>query len=233
MFVAEARGLTLLQSAAAVAVPAVIGTGETDDPAWIVLEWVEAGRRVKDFFTAFGSGLAALHAHAQPRFGLEQDNYIGTLPQQNRQEDDGVAFFIDHRLAPQLDAALRAGRLDARAGVLFEELFARLPDLLPAEPPALLHGDLWSGNFMTGAEGYAVLIDPAVYYGFREADVAMTLLFGGFDEAFYDAYHAVRPLVPGWRDRMDVYNLYPLLVHVNLFGGGYAGQVMQILRRYV
>ncbi len=233
MFDAEARGLTLLRSAGALAVPAVIGTGETEDTAWIVLEWIETGRRAKDFFMAFGSGLAALHAHTQPRFGLDHDNYIGSLPQPNRQDDDGVAFFIDRRLAPQLDTALHAGRIDTRAGSLFEKLFARLPDLLPRESPALLHGDLWSGNFMTGPDGRAVLIDPAVYYGLREADLAMTLLFGGFDAAFYAAYHAVHPLAPGWRDRMDAYNLYPLLVHVNLFGGGYAGQVMQILRRYV
>jgi fructosamine-3-kinase len=154
------------------------------------------------------------------------------LPQQNTPARNGATFFVESRLRPQAERARLASRIGADTMKRLDRFFETLPAWLPDEPPALLHGDLWSGNFMTGPGGGAWLIDPAVYYGFREADLAMSLLFGGFDPAFYEGYAEVFPPAPGWRERVDGFNLYPLLVHVNLFGGGYAAQVASIVKRY-
>ncbi|MFZ1692867.1 MAG: fructosamine kinase family protein, partial [Flavobacteriales bacterium] len=161
------------------------------------------------------------------------DNYIGSLKQVNTPAADWPSFFIHQRLEPQLRMARDAKRVEAGMAFRFERLFAKLDQLITVEPPALLHGDLWSGNFICDANAQPVLIDPAVYYGHREMDIAMTKLFGGFDSGFYAAYNDAWPMERGWEERMDLCNLYPLLVHVNLFGGGYAAQVEAALRRFV
>lgn len=233
MFEAEADGLQRLREAGPLRVPQVIGHGEDHDDSFLLLEWVEAGDKGTDFWADFGRGLAQLHRHTQEHFGLDRDNYIGSLPQRNTAERDWPGFFIHQRLEPQLKIARDRKRVEAGMAFRFERLFHQLDTLFPAEPPALLHGDLWSGNFICDSEGRPVLIDPAVYYGHREMDLAMTKLFGGADDALYTAYHAERPLEQGWEERLDVCNLYPLLVHVNLFGGGYVRQVEGVLRRFV
>lgn len=232
MFDAEAHGLNLLRKAGSIAVPSVIGLGKTADKSFLVLEWIESGKRVKNFFEDFGRRLAKLHSCSQSYFGLDRDNYIGSLRQINNPAESFEEFFITQRLELQLKTAIENGRLPASAHKSFGQLYVRLREIIPPEKPALLHGDLWSGNYMTGSDGYACICDPAVYYGHREADIAMTLLFGGFDHDFYESYHRHFPLENNWRQRVDIFNLYPLLVHVNLFGGGYAGEVMSIVKRF-
>jgi len=233
MFAAEARGLKLLRSATALAVPEVIQVGEADSFQYLVLQYISPGTRSADYWQHFGSGLAALHKTSAHQFGLDHDNYIGSLPQKNKGTARWVDFFIEQRLNTQLRMAQEDGKLDLSILKKFDRLFDRLPSMFPEEAPALLHGDLWGGNIMTNSAGAPCLIDPAVYFGHREADLAMTRLFGGFDPSFVRNYEEVYPLLPGYDDRLDLYNLYPLLVHVNLFGSGYAGQVVSILNHFV
>ena len=232
-FQAEADGLAAIRRTGAIRVPEVIATGEDAAfGAFLLLEWVDSAPQARDFWERFGRALAEMHAAVpRERFGWPRDNYIGSSPQVNTQRDSWVAFFRDCRLAPQFRRASRW--FDAAAQRRVARLLDRLEDIL-VEPdhPSLLHGDLWSGNFITGGDGQAWLIDPAVYAGHAEADLAMTELFGGFPHRFYDAYREARPLQPGYDQRRDLYNLYHLLNHLNLFGGGYLGAVERTLRRY-
>jgi len=232
MFAAEAKGLALLRQAGALGVPAVVACGEGQGQSFIIMEFIHAAARTRLFWENFGRALARLHRHRAVRFGLDHDNYIGSLPQSNTRHDTWHSFFIEERLRKQSRPARDAGLLSSVHIRQLESLYPRLAGFFPAEAPALLHGDLWSGNFMTDNRGEACLIDPAVYYGHREAELAFTRLFGGFDVRFYDAYHEAFPLHHGWEERMDMYNLYPLLVHVNLFGGGYVAEVVNILNKY-
>lgn len=232
MFAAEADGLRRLRIAGPLRVPAVIAHGDDHDDSYLLLEWVEGGIKRPGFWTDFGRGLAQLHRHTQEHFGLERDNYIGSLVQRNTPERDWPSFFIHQRLEPQLKMARDRKRVEAGMAFRFERLFHQLDKRFPAEPPALLHGDLWSGNLRCDSDGHPVLIDPAVYYGHREMDLAMTKLFGGFDAALYSAYNTEWPLEQDWEARVDLCNLYPLLVHVNLFGGGYVAQVEGVLLRF-
>jgi fructosamine-3-kinase len=231
MFVLEARGLNILADARCITIPAVHHVGEADGMQFIVMEFIHPAPRKKNYFELLGQRLAALHNHSQSQFGLDHHNYIGSLPQQNTPADSWVEFFVKQRLRPQLEMALQSYRLHADDAKKFDTLFLRLNELLPEDKPSLLHGDLWSGNLMVDDHGEPCLIDPAVYYGHREAEIAFTQLFGGFDEAFYQAYQEAFPLLPGFASRVDIYNLYPLLVHVNLFGGGYSQSVRSILKR--
>lgn len=233
MFEAESKGLQLLRQAGALYVPEVIGSGSTAQMAFILMEYIDPGRADGQFWHRFGTQLAQLHRHTTDRFGLDHDNYIGSLPQLNAQKDEWPDFFLTQRLEPQLKMARDAGLADRSLSRSFQQLYNKLPDLFPEEPPALLHGDLWSGNYLCSSKKQAVLIDPAVYYGHREMDLGMSQLFGGFDMAFYKAYDATWPLEQGWQQRLHLCNLYPLMVHVNLFGSGYLGQVNRILRHYV
>ncbi|MBX2969041.1 MAG: fructosamine kinase family protein [Cyclobacteriaceae bacterium] len=233
MFEKESKGLTLLRTANSIDVPEVIHVGETDDLQFIIMSFVKAGRRAKNYWSLLGEQLAGLHRNTHTCFGLDHDNYIGSLIQKNSAKENWLEFFIEQRLEAQL--ALAEGKRKINAGIRkqFEQLYQKLPDLFPQEKPALLHGDLWNGNVMVNEKGEPTLIDPAVYYGHREAELAFTQLFGGFDQEFYLAYHNAFPLSPGFDARTDLYNLYPLLVHVNLFGGGYLQQAVNILSRYV
>lgn len=233
LFAAEADGLRRLRDAGPLRVPEVIAHGEDHDDSFLLLEWVEGGIKGAGFWANFGRGLAQLHRNTQDHFGLERDNYIGSLVQRNTPERDWPSFFIHQRLEPQLKLARDRKRVEAGMAFRFERLFHQLDTLFPAEPPALLHGDLWSGNLLCDDQGRPVLIDPAVYYGHREMDLAMTKLFGGFDAGLYSAYNTEWPLEQGWEARVDMCNLYPLLVHVNLFGGGYVQQVEAVLKRHV
>ena len=232
LFEAEADGLRRLAAAGPIRVPNIIAQGEDHDDSYLLLEHIGGGLRTDAFWEDFGRSLARLHAHTQDRFGLERDNYIGSLKQVNtlcaRWED----LFIHYRLEPLVKMAQDKGRLAMSDVLRFERLYMRLPSLFPNEPPALLHGDLWNGNFLCDEHNAPVLIDPAVYFGRREMDIAMSRLFGGFEPMFYAAYQNERPLQQGWEERVELCNLYPLLVHLNLFGGGYAQQVAGILKRF-
>ncbi len=232
MFLKEARALELLRAANSISIPQVIGTGDDGTHSFLLLEFVEEAYPDKKFWLEFGRQLAALHKNTSDFYGLDHDNFIGSLPQNNTQEKSWEDFFVQHRLQPQFKMAVDAARLSTADMKLFDAFISRLSYLLPPSEPALLHGDLWSGNFMCNSKREAVLIDPAVYYGSREMDIGMTKLFGGFQTDFYHAYNECFPLEKDWESRIDLVNLYPLLVHVNLFGGGYAQQVKRILKYY-
>ncbi len=232
MFVAERQGLERLASANAIRVPKVVQTFAHGPWQVIIMEYIRRARPSARYWDLLGEQLAALHRHTSSSFGLDEDNYIGSLPQLNSRKKNWTEFFINNRLEIQLRLAAQQGKADVHLRKRFEKLYQRLDEIFPSEPPSLLHGDLWSGNLITDENGQPCLIDPAVYYGHREADLAFTQLFGGFDERFYKAYHACFPLQPGFNQRAGVYNLYPLLVHVNLFGGGYLSSVKNVLSRY-
>lgn len=233
MFRAEAKGLKLLAESKSVYIPEVIGAGEAGSFQFLVLDFIHASHRTQHYWRDFGVQLAALHRNTSSSFGLDHDNYIGSLSQQNTSCATWIEFFTHNRLDAQIRLAERAALVDKSIRRNFETLYTKLPDLLPTEKPALLHGDLWSGNLMVNKHGAPGLIDPAVYFGHREMDIAMTQLFGGFNPEFLQVYHDVFPLTPGVEDRLQLYNLYPLLVHVNLFGGDYLAQVNSILRRFI
>jgi len=236
IFGAEARALAALRAANALRVPEVIahGTGASGY-SWILLEWLEPGRPGPGYWARLGEGLAALHRTRAVRYGWPADNFIGPLPQPNGWLDDWAAFWRTRRLEPQLRLAYDAGWFDSAARTRLDRLLDRLDELLtPAagDGPSLLHGDLWNGNVHVTADGEPALIDPASYYGHREVDLAMSELFGGFAPGFYRAYREAWPLAPGYEEtRRYVYQLYYLLVHVNLFGAGYVGRVREVVGR--
>jgi fructosamine-3-kinase len=232
MFQQEARGLELLFKAGNIPVPEVIACGEAGKDTFIILEYIDSSGQAHNFWTDFGRNLAALHRHSAEQFGLDHDNYIGSLKQYNDQYDSWVDFYREQRLLVQIEMASQSGQLPSATRKSFDQLFKRLDNIFPEEAPSLIHGDLWSGNYMLNDRGQAAIIDPAVYYGFREMDIGMSQLFGGFDPEFYRAYHESWPMEPGWRERVDICNLYPLMVHVNLFGGGYLNSVESILKRF-
>jgi len=232
MFDKEARGLNLLREAQAIAIPEVVEVFAGKEYACLVLEHINSSAPAEGFWNNFGRQLGQLHKSEAEQYGLDHDNYMGSLRQINDQKQDLVSFFKECRLTPQIELAKRDNKMDVRGLTLFDQLFEKLSELLIDDAPSLIHGDLWSGNFMVGVDGQAVLIDPAVAYGHREMDLAMTRLFGGFNQTFYEAYHESYPLEAGFEDRFDIYNLYPLMIHVNLFGGGYYQQVVNILKRY-
>ncbi|ABC27233.1 Fructosamine-3-kinase [Hahella chejuensis KCTC 2396] len=228
MFSVEARSLDILREARGVRVPVVIANAEH----YLLLEWVEPRERAPDYWARFGEGLAKQHQVVAPEFGFGFATYCGTTLQPNDNYTDGYVFFAQQRLLFQGQLAYDSGKLESGSMWRLEALCRKLPELVPQQPPSLLHGDLWSGNAHQDENGAPVLIDPACYYGWREAELGMTMLFGGFGEAFYAAYEAAYPLEKSWRDRVDIYNLYHLLNHLNLFGGGYSGQVQRILGAY-
>lgn len=235
MFPAEARGLAWLAEAGALRVPRVMAVN-ADRAAvpFLVLEHLEPARPGQDHAAALGRGLAALHRHGAPGFGLDHDNFLATLEQDNTPADDWPSFFIHRRLEPQVRRAIDGGQAPASWGGAFERLYARMDELAgPPEPPARLHGDLWSGNLHTDERGEPVLIDPAVYGGHREIDLAMLQLFGCPGPRCTGAYDEVYRRAPGHEERIALYQLYPLLAHVNLFGGRYVASVDAALRRYV
>jgi fructosamine-3-kinase len=233
MYRAEADGLSWLAEAGAIALPGVVAVGDDAPPRFLALEWVDRGRPAPGHDEALGRGLAALHRAGAPSFGLGRGNFIGSLPQDNRSCGGWAEFYCARRVEPLARAAVERGAMPAATLAAVERLRARLPDLCgPAEPPARLHGDLWGGNAMTDSAGRPVLVDPAAYGGHREVDLAMMRLFGGFSAACHAAYAEAHPLAAGHQDRVELYQLYPLLVHVVLFGGGYGRSAARVLERY-
>jgi fructosamine-3-kinase len=226
MFEAEAHGLAWLAEANAIRIPRVLAVGSGASP-FLVLELIEPARStVRAFDEHLGRGLANLHRSGAPGFGLDRSNYIGSLPQSNRAHGSWAEFYRSERLAPMIARAFDRGDVPAALRSKLDLVLERMEALVgPNEPPSRLHGDLWGGNLHRDCDGEPVLIDPAVYGGHREIDLAMMRLFGGFSERVFDAYAEAFPLADGASDRVPLYQLYPLLVHVNLFGSSYSGGV--------
>ena len=229
-FQAEVKGLNLLKETGGIHTPNIIDLGKGEGLAWIIMEFVESGPSSSAFFMAFADALAHLHQKTDSNFGLSHDNFIGRLPQQNEKHESWFDFFRNYRILPQL--RLARSYFTEKEIKQLEHLLKQLESLIPDERPALLHGDLWSGNYIPGVNGSPVLIDPAVYYGHRETEIAFTQLFGGFSRPFYERYQEVYPLEPGFDSRADIHNLYPLLVHVNLFGESYMNGIRNTLSSF-
>lgn len=234
MFETEAAGLQLLHQCESLVVPEVFGTGKVDDKAFLVLEFLE--NRFEDFvyWEKLGEGLAQLHLIKSQSHGLDHNNYIGSLNQKNDQAKSWVEFFTENRLNVQLGLAIYNEEVEKDFVRDFKRFLAKLPQIMPESDASLLHGDLWSGNAMSTVRGPAIY-DPAVYFGAREMDLAMTQLFGGFNQRFYEAYDSNYPLSDDFDSLVEIYNLYPLMVHVNLFGAnaGYLGTVWRTIKRYI
>ena len=228
----EAAGLEAIRKTGCFRVPQVLQHFTKAGQQVLLMEWIEEGRRDDFFWKGFGSALAAMHSLHQPMHGWHVDNYMGAVPQKNDRMEDWNAFFHAMRLAPMVKRCRDAGLLSAGEAGLFNNLYPKLDAIFESCPPSFLHGDLWSGNFICDTSGTPVLIDPAVYYGHPAMDLGMTTLFGGFHPFFYDAYNEVLPFPPNHREQWRVANLYPLLVHLYLFGRSYWNQVRAIVKDY-
>lgn len=229
IFEKESKGLELLRSSVdALILPSVICTSSN----YLLLNYIEPGKGHEQSSFRFGQQLAALHNHRADDFGLDHDNYIGKLKQSNRKHSEWINFFIQERIDPQLKMAIDSGELPATTSAYWQKLSSNLADILPSASPSLLHGDLWSGNYFFDKNGDAVFFDPAVYFGHPEMELAFTRMFGGFSADFYKGYFSVSPIESGFTERIPIYNLYPLLVHVNLFGGHYSAEAVNTLRRF-
>lgn len=232
MFEAEAAGLAELSRAGGVRVPIPLAWGVSDQEAWLALEWIEQGKPGPDSLALLGDGLARQHRCQADSFGWLRDNTIGSTPQENARSNDWAMFFATQRLGFQLDLAEIggfSGRLIPGGRRLVEAVPALLAGHCPQ--PSLLHGDLWGGNWSCDSDGKPCIYDPAVYYGDRETDIAMTRLFGGFGADFYSSYASAWPLEPGFEARVDLYNFYHVLNHVNLFGANYLDQAEKMIGR--
>lgn len=227
MFIKEAKGLELLDSALTnLIIPEVLLVSKE----FLVLEFIEEANSGSSF--NFGVQLAKLNRKSNELFGLDHTNYIGTLPQQNKYHADWLEFFVRERLEPQVKIGIDSGIFDSSLHSIFDRVMNYTYVVFPDEPPSLLHGDLWNGNYMFNLEGNACIYDPAVYFGHREMDIAMTRLFGRFDADFYNGYNEEYPLEKGADERFKLCNLYPILVHANLFGGHYVHEATSLLKRF-
>lgn len=229
MFEDEADGLKALAAAGVIRTPTTLGHGVSGDKAYLLLEYIDLGGSGDPALA--GRQLAELHRQTGTRFGWHRDNTLGSTPQPNTPNDSWAVFWQQYRLGHQLDLAAHRGE-GGKVQQLGRRLLEQVPELLDHDPlPSLLHGDLWSGNFAYDREGTPVIFDPAVYYGDRETDLAMSELFGGFPATFYNAYNETWPLPPGYPVRKRLYNLYHILNHLNLFGGGYRQQALGLIEQ--
>ncbi len=228
----EAQGLGSLAANTSLNIPKVLHCGRIESIQYMILSFLEKGQPTHNFWQVFGAGLAELHRVGSAFFGWDSDNYIGIFPQQNSIQSSAAVFYGRSRLMYPVMEAFNRKLLDPASVRLAEKLSVRLNELIPDEPPSLLHGDLWNGNFLVSADGLPAIFDPSVYYGHRETDLAMTLLFGGFQKGFYESYHSDFPLTSGWQQRIPLFQLYPLLIHLNLFGAQYRSSVIEILKKF-
>jgi len=226
----EIEGLNMLYMKSRLKIPKPYLQSVFEGKSYLILEFIKSGDPNNGFWMDFGRGLAELHQNTNPFFGLKNNNYIGSLIQKNNLKKNWNEFFIENRLQAQEKLAMDQGVIDAKSRKLLAELYPKIERAFPPEPPALIHGDFWSGNFLIDEFGKAVIVDPAVYYGNREMDLAMSYLFGGFSAEFYQAYNHSYPLKAGWESRIELCNLYPLLVHLNLFGAAYEVRLKNSLR---
>lgn len=235
MFETEAQGLVLLGEGG-LNVPRVVAVGGVEQgTSVLVLEWIDSSSRRPDFSAVLGRGLASTHVRVDSdEFGLSFDNYIGLNSQRNQPSQNWCGFWKQQRLVPQFEKACRSGFFEAPWRRTFERFLSRLDSWLmtPLQKPGLLHGDLWNGNVISDSSGHPMLIDPAVYFGHPEAEFGIVSLFGGFDQDFYDAYHEVNPRLDGFETRVEIYKLYHLLNHLNLFGVSYLEPCSAILKRF-
>lgn len=230
-FKEEVLGLQFLKTNGAIT-PKIIVEGTFNTEIYLVLSWIESSVKTTEFWKNFAIQLANLHQNTASKFGLNHHNFMGELFQKNTFFNDFSTFFIENRLKPQVKLAFDNGLLKTKEVQLFESLYQQLSTIFPIEKPCAIHGDLWSGNFIATSNNKAVFIDPAVYYGHREVDLAMSLLFGGFSDTFYTTYNEVYPLEKGFNSRKDIYNLYPLLIHLNLFGKSYLQSIKTIVSQF-
>lgn len=231
LFQKEQQGLEFIAQQQVISTPQVVLCAETENEQVLLLRWIENCVPTKAFWQQFGQKLAAMHTVTNPLFGWSNDNYMGSVVQQNSWQQDWCSFFARQRLWPLTVLCMQQRLLTKEHGAQMERLILRLPQIFEPEPPALVHGDLWSGNFLCQHQ-QPVLIDPAVYFGHRSVDLAMTTLFGGFDSAFYDAYHFYAPFPSNYKEQWAVCNVYPLLIHLLLFGPSYRGQIEAVLNHY-
>lgn len=232
MFQAEKDGLEAIASTSTVRTPDVLVCAKRGEMAVLILEYIEPKNPDDAEMMAFGQQLASMHHMEQPAFGWERDNFIGSLAQRNPRETDWSAFYARERLLPQLKLAFDNKLLNS-SDMPGETVIERVVgELCGNVRPSLVHGDLWGGNYLISAEGQAYLIDPAVYCAHSETDLAMSRLFGGFPDSFYEGYTKVAPVRPGFEERRDLYQLYYLLVHLNIFGRTYYSAVKPLLSRY-
>ena len=232
LFEKEKNGLEFLAKQRVIPVPEVIFYDIVDDKQILLLEWIKAGLKTDQFWKQFGEQMAALHQITETHFGFTEDNYMGALPQVNKQNKNWVDFFIHYRLEPQITLARKRHLLENKHISSFVNLYKQLPGIFNEEKPSLLHGDLWSGNYICNENSKPVLVDPAVYFGHRSIDLAMTTLFGGYDNQFYEAYNYHFPFPGNYREQWAICNLYPLLIHLNLFGPGYLHQIESTLQKF-
>ncbi|NOR88229.1 MAG: phosphotransferase [Bacteroidales bacterium] len=232
MFTSEFQGLNIMVQTKTIRIPKPLFAYEGAQYSCILMEYIESSEYAPDFWQKFAQDLATLHTQSSPSFGLEFSNYMGSLPQSNSQNPSFTNFFIAERLEPQIRLARNSGYLNSKHLKQAEHLYLELDAIFPQEKAALVHGDLWSGNFMSDEKGNPVIMDPATYYGHREVDIAMTTMFGGFHVDFYRYYQQCFPMERGWEERLSFYNLYPILIHINLFGSSYLRGFERILNRF-
>ena len=232
LFEKEKSGLQMLGGSGLVRVPSIISCDREQDLQLLILEWIDQKSPGNSCFEKFGAQLAALHGLTQAKFGLSEDNYVGSIPQSNRQHALWSTFFIEERLRPLLEMAIRKKLLRTENIPDFECVFSKIPGIFDEQRPCLVHGDLWSGNFLCTEDDQPLLIDPACYFGHRSMDLAMTTLFGGFEKNFYEAYNHHYSFPSNYQEQWQVCNLYPLLIHLNLFGSGYLGSILEIVNRF-
>ncbi|MGB4770343.1 MAG: fructosamine kinase family protein [Chitinophagaceae bacterium] len=231
-FEKEAKGLDMLANAGAMKVARPLFDGKYHQEIYVVMEFLEKGQPQPDFWENFGSSLAAQHQMTHTQYGLDYNNYIGKIPQSNHWHQQWSDFYAEERILKLTRRAVDHHLLDPGYASKAENLCGKLSSLIPVEKPALLHGDLWNGNFMVWQNGHVAIFDPAPYYGHREMDLAMSKLFGGFEPAFYEGYQQAFPLQPGFAEREKIHQLYPLLAHLLLFGGHYRKDVETILENF-
>ncbi len=235
MFIAEAHGLQELNKSGAIRVPEVMMYNND----FILLEFIQQGNKNKKFFSEFGRSFALMHRHASENYGFYEDNFIGSNEQKNlplsSEKENWISFYFNKRILFQLELAEKLGYATSELKKGIGTLEEKIEEIIGIndEEPSLLHGDLWGGNYIVDENGNACLIDPAVYYGHREADLGMTKLFGGFSSEFYEAYNETYPLQDGYEYRENIYKLYHVLNHLNLFGGGYYSQAISLIHFYV